>query len=65
MRTQLRKFEEAVAGGDQGTAATVLTATESVLMRSVQKGIIHKNKASRTVSRLAKRAKAVGQAAVA
>lgn len=65
MRTQLRKFEEAVAGGDSSTAATTLTATESVLMRSVQKGIIHKNKAARTVSRLAKRVKALGQTASA
>ena len=62
MRTQLRKFEEAVAAGDQAVAATVLTQTESTLMRSVQKGIVHKNKASRQVSRLAKRVKALGQA---
>jgi ribosomal protein S20 len=32
-------------------------------MRSVQKGVIHKNTASRTVSRLAKRVKALSQQA--
>ena len=61
MRTQIRKFEEAIAAGDATAAATVLTATESVVMRSVQKGVIHKNTASRTVSRLTKRVKALSQ----
>lgn len=65
MRTQLRKFEEAVGGGDASAATSVFAATESALMRSVQKGIIHKNKASRTVSRLAKRVKALQQTASA
>ena len=60
MRTQLRKAEEAIAAGDAATASAVLTATESVVMRSVQKGVIHKNTASRTVSRLTKRVKALG-----
>ena len=63
MRTQLRKVEEAIASGDASVAATVLTATESVVMRSVQKGVIHKNTASRKVSRLAKRVKALNQQA--
>lgn len=65
MRTQLRKFEEAVTGGDAAVAATVLIATELTLMRSVQKGVVHKNKASRTVSRLAKRVRALEQTASA
>lgn len=59
MRTQLRKAEEAIAKGDAAAARTVLAATESVVMRSVQKGVIHKNTASRTVSRLTKRVKAL------
>ncbi|MDX7953127.1 30S ribosomal protein S20 [Lichenihabitans sp. Uapishka_5] len=59
MRTQLRKAEEAIAKGDAGNALTVLSTTESVVMRSVQKGVIHKNTASRTVSRLTKRVKAL------
>ncbi|HEX4768861.1 MAG TPA: 30S ribosomal protein S20 [Lichenihabitans sp.] len=60
MRTQLRKAEEAIADGDAAAAATVLRATESMVMRSAQKGIIHKNTASRKVSRLAARVKALG-----
>jgi small subunit ribosomal protein S20 len=59
MRTQLRKAEEAIAAGDATAAEAVLRATESVVMRSVQKGVVHKNTASRTVSRLAKRVKAL------
>ena len=59
MRTQLRKAEEAIAKGDAAAAQVVLSATESVVMRSVQKGVIHKNTASRTVSRLTKRVRAL------
>lgn len=66
MRTQLRKAEEAIASGDAAAATAAVKATESVVMRSVQKGIVHKNTASRTVSRLSKRVKALsGQAAQA
>ena len=59
MRTQLRKAEEAIAAGDPATARTVLVATESVIMRSAQKGVLHSNTASRKVSRLAARVKAL------
>ena len=38
MRTQLRKVEEAIASGDAAAARTALTTTESVVMRSAQKG---------------------------
>ena len=57
MRTQIRKVEEAIAGGDAAVAAIVFSATESVVMRSAQKGVIHKNTASRKISRLAARVK--------
>jgi small subunit ribosomal protein S20 len=65
MRTQIRKAEEALAAGDSAVAAPVLVATESVIMRSAQKGIIHKNTAARKVSRLARKAKALSQASQA
>ena len=63
MRTQLRKVEEAIASGDAAAAATALKATESIVMRSAQRGIIHKNTASRKVSRLTSRVKALSAAA--
>lgn len=59
MRTFLRKVEEAIAGGDQTVAADALRAAEPELMRAAQKGIVHKNTASRKVSRLASRIRAL------
>ena len=59
MRTFLRKVEEAISSGDQGAAKTALIAAEPILMRAAQKGIVHKNTASRKVSRLAHRIKAL------
>ncbi len=59
MRTQLRKAEEAIANGDAAVARIVLATTESIVMRSAQKGIIHANTASRKVSRLTARVKAL------
>jgi small subunit ribosomal protein S20 len=52
MRTMVRKVEEAIAAGDQTGALTALKAAEPALMRSAQKGVVHKNTASRKVSRL-------------
>jgi len=52
MRTFVRKVEEAIASGDHGQAQTALKDAEPMIMRAAQKGIIHKNTASRKVSRL-------------
>ncbi len=55
MRTFIRKVEEAIAAGDRTAATAVLRAAEPEIMRAAQKGIVHKNTASRKVSRLAHR----------
>jgi small subunit ribosomal protein S20 len=55
MRTFLRKVEEAIASGDRNAATAALRAAEPEIMRAAQKGIVHKNTASRKVSRLAHR----------
>ena len=60
IRTFLRKVEEATASGDADAAKAALQAAQPELMRGVTKGVIHKNTASRKVSRLASRVKAVG-----
>jgi small subunit ribosomal protein S20 len=60
MRTFVRKVEEAIASGDQAAAAEALRVAQPEIMRSVSKGIVHKNTASRKVSRLAGRVKALG-----
>ena len=60
VRTFVRKVEEALAAGNQTDAAAALRAAEPEMMRAAQKGILHKNTASRKVSRLASRVKALG-----
>ena len=57
IRTFLRKVEEALASGNADAAATALAAAQPELMRGVTKGVLHKNTASRKMSRLASRVK--------
>jgi small subunit ribosomal protein S20 len=59
LRSSVRKVEEALASGDRTAAETALKAAQPELMRGAQKGVIHKNAASRKVSRLAHRVKAL------
>jgi len=55
MRGSVRKVEEAIATGNRGVAAAALKEAEPVIMRAAQRGVLHKNNASRKVSRLAHR----------
>ncbi len=59
MRTYIRKVEEAVSAGDSAAALAALRAAEPIMMRAAQNGIVHKNTASRKVSRLTKRVQAL------
>ena len=60
IRSFLRKVEEAIASGDKEAATAALRAAQPELMRGVTKGVFHKNTASRKMSRLASRVKALG-----
>ena len=60
IRTFLRGVEEAIASGDKEAATAALKAAQPELMRGVTKGVFHKNTASRKMSRLAARVKALG-----
>ncbi|WP_292289554.1 30S ribosomal protein S20 [Marivita sp.] len=60
IRTFLRKVEEAIASGDKEAATAALRAAQPEIMRGVTKGVFHKNTASRKVSRLSSRVKALG-----
>lgn len=60
VRTFLRKVEEAIASGDKSAASAALKAAEPEIMRAAQKGVFHRNTASRKVSRLAHRVSALG-----
>ncbi|MBD0864626.1 MAG: 30S ribosomal protein S20 [Rhodobacteraceae bacterium] len=59
IRTFLRKVEAAIASGDKAAAQTFLRAAQPELMRGVTKGVFHKNTASRKISRLSARIKAM------
>ena len=53
MRTTIKKFEVAVAGGSSDPK--LLSQTQGSIDRAASKGVIHKNAANRKKARLAKR----------
>lgn len=55
IRTFLRKVEEAIATGDATAAGAALAAAQPELDRGVTKGVLHRNTASRKLSRLSAR----------
>ena len=59
MRTYLRKVEEAIASGKQEDATSALRAAQPEIQRAATKGILHRNTASRKVSRLNRRIKSM------
>ncbi len=59
IKTYIRRVEEAIEGGDQSKAAEALKSAQPEIMRGVTKGVWHKNTASRKISRLSARVKAM------
>ena len=59
IRSAIRTVEEALAAGDKKGATAALKAAEPQIMRGVSKGVVHRNTASRKVSRLSARLKAL------
>ena len=59
IRTQVKKVESAIAAGDKAGAQAALQAAQPELLRGVSKGVVHKNTASRKISRLSKRVSAL------
>ena len=59
IRTFLRKVEEAITSGNKDNATAALREAQPELMRGVTKGVYHLNTASRKMSRLASRVKAI------
>ena len=59
MKSELRKVDEAIGSGDKAAALAALVVAEPILVRTAQKGVIHKRTASRRVSRLTARVKAM------
>jgi small subunit ribosomal protein S20 len=62
LRSSVRKVEEAIAAGDRAAAQAALKDAEPVLARTAQRGIVHRKTASRKVSRLVKRIRALESA---
>ena len=59
VKSEVRAVEEAIQSGDRSKAAAALAAAEPILARTAQKGVMNKKTASRKVSRLAQRVKAM------
>jgi len=60
IRTFIKQVESAVSAGRKDEAAEALKKAQPELFRGVSRGVIHKNTASRKLSRLAKRVAALG-----
>ena len=63
IRTFVRKVEEAIAAGDQNAARDALREAQPEIMRGTSKGVVHKNTASRKISRLNSRIKGMSASA--
>lgn len=59
VKTQVRKFTDAVSEGDAAKAETELKTTCKILDQVSAKGALHKNTVSRTKSRLQRRLNAL------
>lgn len=59
MRTFIKNVELAIAGGDVDAAKEAFKVAEPEIMRGAQRNILHRNTASRKVSRLSARIKAM------
>ena len=59
IRTFLRTVEHAIESGDKPAAQEALKAFQPEIMRGVTKGVLHRNTASRKVSRMSARVKAL------
>ena len=59
VRTFVKSVELAIAGGDKKAAQDALKSAQPELMRGVSKGVIHRNTASRKMSRLSARVNAM------
>ena len=59
IRTFVKQVEAAIASGDKEQALAAIRKVQPELARGVSKGVLHKNTASRKISRLTRRATAL------
>ncbi|MFN3230825.1 MAG: 30S ribosomal protein S20 [Alphaproteobacteria bacterium] len=60
IRTMIKDVETAIEAGDAAAAQDALKIAQPTIMRGVSKGVIQKNTASRKISRLSNRIRALG-----
>ncbi len=60
IRTFIKKVDLAIAAGDKSGAEAALKAAQPEIMRGVTRGVVHKNTASRKISRLSAQVRALG-----
>lgn len=60
IRTFIKAVETAIASGKKDDAAEALRKVQPELARGVARGVVHKNTASRKISRLSKRVASLG-----
>jgi small subunit ribosomal protein S20 len=61
MRHEIRKVRETVAKADGAAAAGELKTAMKVIQKAASKGVIHRNTASRYISRLSKKVGALSR----
>ena len=59
IRTFVKQLESALAAGDKDEAKAAIARVQPELARGVARGVLHKNTASRKLSRLSKRVSAL------
>jgi small subunit ribosomal protein S20 len=60
IRTFIKAVETALSSGNKADATEALRKAQPELARGVARGVVHKNTASRKISRLSKRVAALG-----
>ena len=64
IRTFIKKVEQSIGAGDVDNSRVALKQAQPEIMRGVSKGVLHKNTASRKISRLAASVKRLSTKAV-
>ncbi|SHK09874.1 SSU ribosomal protein S20P [Desulfatibacillum alkenivorans DSM 16219] len=59
LRNMVKKVNQAVEAQSADEAKAILVETQSIIDKCASKGVIHKNTASRKISRLAKKVEAL------
>ncbi|QEP43660.1 30S ribosomal protein S20 [Ectothiorhodospiraceae bacterium BW-2] len=60
LRTAMKKVVKSADSGDKEAASAAYQSAVPVIDRAIKKGLLHKNSAARTKSRLNKRIRALG-----